>query len=276
MRNFFYENISENINNVNSQTAQLADNNQLGMSPEDSTKISNLNAELYKIAAEKDQLYTKMTNIQKNIDEIKNKYKNNQAINTQNQNNDDSVMSNIMESNNITIRTLEQFINEDERAADIIEFNDEPVDNNTPNNEKGSDAKTPEQVKREVETSIKETKAKPKSDKSRLSVSEDGDIKHIKKNVEDGASLYVKFKDNGKDVIGKIYKSSENSDWETKVINGESDTFEEMAFVKDLGMYGVLDKMEGFYDDVKTVKKNIIDKYMLEKGVNESILSINM
>lgn len=247
-----------NNNQVQQNGAQMAQ--MSSMTPEDANKISMLNKELYKLASEKDQLYLKISNIQKNITDIKTKYNNNnkQAINTNNPQND--ISANIMECY-VKIIDLESYINEDERPANIIEFNDNPTED---------ESDTPQQTPTQHNIDIQEKTKKVKSSSPQLNVDEKGKTEYIESDKnEEGVSIYVKFKDEGGIVLGKIYKVNDTSDWETKVIKGKSDTFEEMAFVKNLGVYGVLDKMEGFYDDVNIVKDVKADEMMSDGDVNE-------
>lgn len=219
---------------------QYATNNII-LSPEDSSKIANLNGELYKLSSEKDQLYTKMASIQKNIDEIRQKYKNSPQ---EQNNNQENIIGDIMEYE-IYITPFSVVLESDDRAIDVIEFKDKPNNNqqHTSNHQQPS-----------------------------LVVDDNGKINHVKAdNNESGDSIFVSFRDGGKYVIGKVYKVSPKEDWETRVIYGNSDTFEEMAFVGDLGVYGVLDKLEGFYDDVKIEKKRKVDKILMDrKSVNEN------
>lgn len=77
--------------------------------------------------------------------------------------------------------------------------------------------------------------------------------------------IYVSFKSGNNTVIGKVYRDDENSDWSTSCMNDNCETFQEMSFVKTLGHYGVLDKLENFYNDVVELSENeynnLISKY---------------
>lgn len=78
--------------------------------------------------------------------------------------------------------------------------------------------------------------------------------------------IYVTFKSGNNTIVGKIYRNDENSDWSTSCIGGNCETFQEMSFVKTLGHYGVLDKMENFYNDVNEIS---------EKEYNDLISNYN-
>lgn len=273
MKKFKYKKICENQASIANQAQQQNIQNQQTiqnsmMTPEDVNKIAMLNKELYNLASEKDQLYLKISNIQKNINDIKSRYNTKQSVTAQNNVENQDISSNIMESS-IRIMDIYSYINEDERPANIIEFNDEPKDSNT-------QQETNNIV--DNNTTIEESPKKDIQSTPQLNVDDKGKTEFIEgdkdnQESESGTSIYVKFTDDGKTVLGKIYKTDETSDWETRVIKGVSDTFEEMAFVKDLGVYGVLDKLEGFYDEVEIIKDKNVDN-ILSDTTNESTAPI--
>lgn len=215
------------------------------MSPDDTSKVANLNSELYKLSADKDAIYTQMANIQKQIEDIKQRY--NKSSYNATPNNQD-VTQNIMESGNLRIKKLSDYMSEDNRPASLIEFSDKDENSNNK-----------EEIKNEFVVD-----------------NESGKTEYVRQPDVTSDVIYVSFVDNGRKVIGKVFKRDEKSDWETKVVKGESDTFEEMAFVKDLRVYGVLDKIEDFYDDVNIIKKEVFDKTVIGENYNFNFLTYNL
>lgn len=137
----------------------------------------------------------------------------------------------------IKLTSIEEFINEEDKLASDINFsNDLTIDDNTVKNTTPINIDTPE------------TNA-------------------VNKNYKD--VIYVKFTEGSNDIIGKIYKSEDDDVWTTSCLNDNCETFQEMSFVKDLGKYGVLDKLEDFYDDVKELSEDEYNKYIVHNSTDD-------
>jgi len=85
--------------------------------------------------------------------------------------------------------------------------------------------------------------------------------------------FYVKVNDNGEKFVGKVYKLFDGGDWRAKIVQGNSETFEELNYDPDWSEERIISFLEDNYDSVNRLDEDEFDKYIEEpdEEVEESL-----
>lgn len=89
-----------------------------------------------------------------------------------------------------------------------------------------------------------------------------GDILEVEDDTQDSDYdnlIYVKILDGNNSFIGKIYKTSDDSEWQSKLLNGKSKTFEKLNYNKDWDHIDIVSFLRENYDDANIIDENEIN-----------------
>jgi len=76
--------------------------------------------------------------------------------------------------------------------------------------------------------------------------------------------IYVRIDDNGNTVVGKIYKLFDDGEWRSKIVNGESDTFEKLNYDPEWDEIDIVAFLRDNYEDADSIEENEYDEYLGE------------
>ncbi len=94
-----------------------------------------------------------------------------------------------------------------------------------------------------------------KEDKDILSIEDDDEEEYE-------TMFFVKIDDNGSKFVGKIYKLFDEGDWRSKIIRGESESFEKFNYDPDWDKDDIILFLEDIYDEVDIIDEDEIDHYL--------------
>lgn len=101
---------------------------------------------------------------------------------------------------------------------------------------------------------LADMKEEPETDDI-LSVEDDDDkdIKDIDSKIDEEKVFYVKVDHEGEEFIGKIYKLFNDGDWRSKLVDGESETFEELNYDPEWDEFDIIAFLRENYADAELI-----------------------
>lgn len=76
--------------------------------------------------------------------------------------------------------------------------------------------------------------------------------------------IYVKIKDEDDFIVGKIYKLFDDGEWRSKLIDGESDTFEKLNYDPDWDEIDIVAFLRDNYNEANLIKEEEYNQYLGE------------
>lgn len=118
----------------------------------------------------------------------------------------------------------------------------------------------------------------PKTDDI-LSIEDDEDITDKDQQIDEEKVFYVKVEDEGEAFIGKIYKLFDEGDWRSKIVDGESETFEKLNYDPDWDEFDIIAFLRENYADAELVSEDefnghVEDPEVAPEEVEESVHAI--
>jgi hypothetical protein len=106
-----------------------------------------------------------------------------------------------------------------------------------------------------------------------LGVEDDNiDLVDVEDQIEENEVFYVKVNDDGKEFVGKIYKLFDEGDFRSKIILGNSETFEKFNYDPDYKESDIMTFLKENYDDVELLSENEFDEILkLSEKNNENL-----
>lgn len=95
----------------------------------------------------------------------------------------------------------------------------------------------------------------PKTDDI-LSIEDDEDITAKDEQIDEEKVFYVKVEDEGEAFVGKIYKLFDEGDWRSKIVDGESETFEKLNYDPDWDEFDIIAFLRENYADAELVSED--------------------
>jgi len=93
---------------------------------------------------------------------------------------------------------------------------------------------------------------------------DEDDIVDIDKNIDSKKVFYVKIDDEGAAFIGKIYKLEDNGEWESKLIKGESETFEKLNYDSEWDEFDIIAFLRENYADAQLIDEDEFNDHVEE------------
>jgi len=102
-------------------------------------------------------------------------------------------------------------------------------------------------------------------DNAILSVKDDGvddpeKVAAMDDKIDEDKVFYVKIEDEGDVFYGKVYKLFDEGDWRTKLVKGESDTFEKLNYDPDWDEFDVISFLRDNYADAELIDESEFNK----------------
>ena len=98
---------------------------------------------------------------------------------------------------------------------------------------------------------------------------EESDITNTHKEIDEEKVFYVNVHDADGDFIGKIYKLFDDGEWHTKIISGNSETFEKLNYDPNFDDIDIIAFLRENYDDAELMSKEEYNE-KIEEPVEES------
>jgi hypothetical protein len=96
-----------------------------------------------------------------------------------------------------------------------------------------------------------------------LTVSDDDDdITSEDEKIDEEKVFYVKIDDEAEEFIGKIYKLFDDGEWRSKLVDGESETFEKINFDPDYDEFDIISFLRDNYADAELLSEDEYNKYI--------------
>jgi len=89
-----------------------------------------------------------------------------------------------------------------------------------------------------------------------LSIEDDEDEMHDRDEIDEKKIFYVKVEDEGEAFIGKIYKLFDDGDWRSKIVDGESETFEKLNYDPDWDEIDIVSFLRDNYADADIIDED--------------------
>ena len=109
------------------------------------------------------------------------------------------------------------------------------------------------------------------------------DITDTDEKIDNEKVFYVKVEDEGEAFVGKIYKLFDEGDWRSKIVDGESETFEKLNYDPDWDEFDIIAFLRENYADAELVSEDDFNDHVeepevepeeeLEESLNERISS---
>jgi cell division septum initiation protein DivIVA len=84
----------------------------------------------------------------------------------------------------------------------------------------------------------------------------------INGDIEEAGVFYVKIKNKGETLIGKIFKLDDESDWSSKIVVGELSSFDKFEFDKDWDEIDIIAFLRDNYDSAEVITKQKYEEYL--------------
>jgi len=84
----------------------------------------------------------------------------------------------------------------------------------------------------------------------------------INGDIDSAGLFYVKLKNKGKTLIGKIFKLDADSDWSSKIMVGSLDSFDKFEFDKDWDEIDIIAFLRETYDSAEVITKQKYEEYL--------------
>lgn len=106
-----------------------------------------------------------------------------------------------------------------------------------------------------------------------LSIEDEEDITDTDEKIDNEKVFYVKVEDEGAAFVGKIYKLFNEGDWRSKIVDGESETFEKINFDPAYDEIDIISFLRENYSDAELLSEDEYNKYIEDssKQLKESI-----
>jgi hypothetical protein len=97
--------------------------------------------------------------------------------------------------------------------------------------------------------------------------------------IDEDKVFYVKVEDEAGDFTGKLYKLFDEGEWRSKIVDGESETFDKLNFDPDWDEYDIIAFLRENYDDANLIDKDEFNEHAespdeepeeIEESLNES------
>ena len=90
---------------------------------------------------------------------------------------------------------------------------------------------TIEKLKEQYEYDVKFMSQDEDDDIEHFHIEDDNvDIVETDEEIDEDKVFYVKVNEDGQEFVGKIYKLFDDGDWRAKIVDGNSDTFEQLNY----------------------------------------------
>jgi hypothetical protein len=115
-----------------------------------------------------------------------------------------------------------------------------------------------------------------------LSIEDENDEDLLDKDdqIDEEKVFFVKVTDEDSEFVGKIYKLFDEGDWRTKIVKGESDTFEKLNYDPDYDEFDIIAFLRENYDDAELIDEEEFNEDVenyeeepIEENLNESLLT---
>jgi hypothetical protein len=97
--------------------------------------------------------------------------------------------------------------------------------------------------------------------------SDDEDFTEEDERIDEDKVFYVKVEDEGEAFIGKIYKLFDEGDWRSKIVDGESETFEQLNYDPDWDEVDIVAFLRENYADAEIVSEDEFNDHVEEPAV---------
>ena len=97
------------------------------------------------------------------------------------------------------------------------------------------------------------------------------DITDKDEKIDEEKVFYVEVTDDDKTFTGKIYKLFDEGDWRAKVVDGESETFEQLNYDPDWDEFDIIAFLRENYDGAELIDEEEFDE-QIEESLNEGTL----
>jgi len=106
---------------------------------------------------------------------------------------------------------------------------------------------------------------------------DDVDIVETDEEIDEDKVFYVKVSKDGAEFTGKIYKLFNDGDWRAKIVDGNSDTFEQLNYDPEFDEVDIIAFLRENYDSAELIDQNEFDDHAekpeeepIEENMNES------
>lgn len=89
-----------------------------------------------------------------------------------------------------------------------------------------------------------------------LSIEDEEDITDTDEKIDNEKVFYVKVEDEGEAFVGKIYKLFDEGDWRSKIVDGDSETFEKLNYDPDWDEFDIIAFLRENYADAELVSED--------------------
>lgn len=100
-----------------------------------------------------------------------------------------------------------------------------------------------------------------------LSIEDEDDLSDQSEEIDEKKVFYVKVEDEGEVFIGKIYKLFDDGDWRSKIVDGESETFEKLNYDPEWDEIDIIAFLRENYADADIISKDEFDEHVEEPEI---------
>jgi len=100
-----------------------------------------------------------------------------------------------------------------------------------------------------------------------LSIEDEEEFVDKSEKVDEQNVFYVKVEDEGKAFVGKIYKLFDEGDWRSKIIDGDSKTFEKLNYDPDWDEIDIIAFLRENYADADIISEKEFDEHVEEPEI---------
>lgn len=93
------------------------------------------------------------------------------------------------------------------------------------------------------------------------------DISDMDEKIDEDKVFYIKVSDDGSEFTGKIYKLFDEGDWRSKIVDGDSETFEKLNYDPDWDEVDIIAFLRENYDEAEIVSEEEFNDHVEEPEV---------